>query len=338
MNIILVTPAAHRSRAGNRATATRWARLLRGLGHRVRVRVEDDGRPADLMIALHAWRNAAAVRTYRARAPRGPLIVALTGTDIYRFQHSDPEPTLASMAAADALVGLHERVADDIPARFHGRLHTVFQSAPPVRRRLPPIQSRFDICVAGHLREEKDPLRAAEAVRDLPAQSRLRVIHVGRAHDADWDAAARAEMEHNPRFRWRGEIPHGEVRRLMARSRAMVISSIMEGGANVVSEACVAGLPVIASDIPGNRGLLGDDHPACFPVGDTGALRALLLDIEAHPDRLEALAARSRTRAERFTPEAEQAALGRAVDAATGDSAHAEQPSSQGEGARHAGS
>ena len=56
----------------------------------------------------------------------------------------------------------------------------------------------------------------------------------------------------------------------------MVISSLSEGGANVISEAAVAGVPVLASRIDGNVGLLGADYPGYFPVGDTEALARLL--------------------------------------------------------------
>jgi glycosyltransferase involved in cell wall biosynthesis len=63
----------------------------------------------------------------------------------------------------------------------------------------------------------------------------------------------------------------------------MVLSSIMEGGANVVSEALVAGVPVLASKIDGSVGLLGRDYPGYFPLGDTEALSALLHRAETDP-------------------------------------------------------
>ncbi|MDI1285244.1 MAG: glycosyltransferase, partial [Reyranella sp.] len=87
----------------------------------------------------------------------------------------------------------------------------------------------------------------------------------------------------NPRYHWRGEVPAGAVRRLLARSHAMVISSLSEGGANVISEAVVAGVPVPASCIDGNVGLLGADYPGYFPVGDTEALAHLLQKLEGNP-------------------------------------------------------
>lgn len=314
MRIRLVTPADRHSRAGNRATATRWARFLRQLGHRVDISVDYAGERADLMLALHAWRSADAIRRFRHRYPGGPLVVALTGTDIYKFQFSDPDQTLGSLALADALIGLHDRVAQDIPDVYRHKLRIVCQSALPLSRTVPPLTSRFETCVIGHLREEKDSLRAAYAVRDLPSQSRLQVIQVGKAHDAEWEAAATAEMAVNPRYSWQGEVTPGQVRRLMSRARLMIMSSVMEGGANVVSEACVAGLPVLASAIPGNLGLLGDNYSGYFPARDTAALQALLLRAEAEPDYLEALSQHCLARARRFTPEAEKTALKAVID------------------------
>ena len=270
------------------------------------------------MVALHAWRSAEAVRRYRQAQPAAPLIVALTGTDIYRFQQTHPAETRYSMTQADALIGLHDRVRDDVPDELHAKLFTVFQSADPLPRRLPPVKSRFDVAVVGHLREEKDPLRAAMAVRDLPADSRLNVIQLGRAHNDEWRAMAEREDALNPRFQWKGEVPRWQVRRHMARARLMVISSVMEGGANVVSEACVAGLPVIASDIPGNIGLLGLDYPGYYRVQDTDDLRGLLLRAEGDTDFLAGLRSHCEARAPLFKAESEQRALARVVNAACG--------------------
>jgi glycosyltransferase involved in cell wall biosynthesis len=63
----------------------------------------------------------------------------------------------------------------------------------------------------------------------------------------------------------------------------MVLSSLSEGGANVISEAVVGGVPILASRIDGNVGLLGGDYPGYFPVGDTKALARLLQRIETDP-------------------------------------------------------
>ena len=316
MRIGLVTPAGPRSRAGNRATATRWARLLRTAGHQVSVLEQwrPGDAPFDVMLALHAWRSAPSITAFAERYPARALTVVLTGTDIYQFQHSDPAVTVASLDRADALIGLHDHVGRDIPARFRTILHTVRQSATPLPASYRgPVRRRFELCVVGHLRDEKDSLRAALAARSLPVGSRVHVLQAGRAHTPDWAAAAEAEMAANPRYTWYGEIGQGAIRRLYARSRAMIMSSVMEGGANVVSEACVAGLPILASHIPGNTGLLGDDYPGLYPVGDTAALSRLMRRIEHDPDHLATLAAHCRALAPRFTPDAELKALSRVI-------------------------
>jgi glycosyltransferase involved in cell wall biosynthesis len=85
----------------------------------------------------------------------------------------------------------------------------------------------------------------------------------------------------------------------------MVLSSVMEGGANVISEAAVAGVPVIASDIHGSVGLLGRDYPGFYPVGDTAALRDLLARAEGDGAYLDTLARHCAKRARLFTPERE---------------------------------
>ena len=133
----------------------------------------------------------------------------------------------------------------------------------------------------GYLRAEKDPFRTALAARLLPDASRVRVTHVGKARGEEFAEQARTHTEDNPRYRWLGELPRWRVRRLLSRARLLVQSSTMEGGANAVSEALAAGVPVIASDVPGDVGVLGQDYPGYYPVGDEEALARLLERAEA---------------------------------------------------------
>ncbi|MGB5254163.1 MAG: selenoneine biosynthesis selenosugar synthase SenB [Sedimenticolaceae bacterium] len=306
MHIVLITPAPVRSLSGNRATANRWARLLRALGHRVDVAVEYNGQRADLMVALHAWRSAAAIQAFSSAYPERPLIVVLTGTDAYHFIHIDSETTLASLAAADRIVGLHGLIADCVPDTQRHKVRVIYQSARPLGGRRPPRRF-FRVCVAGHLRDEKDSLRTALAVRDLPPSSRIRVDAYGKAHTAEWERAARAEAAGNARYRWHGEIAHSRLRDVYRRSHVLALTSRMEGGANVVSEAVMADLPVIASRIPGSVGLLGANYPGYYPAEDTRALRDLLLRAESDPTFYTDLQAACRMRRPLFSEHAEQA-------------------------------
>lgn len=315
MKISLITPAGKQSKNGNRTTALRWARLLRETGHRVRIDIDYAGEAADLMIALHGWRSAGAVARYRECVPDGPLVVGLGGTDVNTFLQSDPETTLRTMAMADALICLHDLIGEALPAPLRKKLHVVRQSALPLPGPRRPVKRRFDVCVIGHLRDEKDSFRTALAARLLPAASRLRVVHLGKAHNPDFAARATAEMAANNRYRWLGEVPGWRVRRELAKTRLMVISSTQEGGANVISEAVVAGVPVLASAIAGNVGLLGKDYPGYYPVGDEAALAGLLERAETEPGFLDLLTCHGGKLKPGFQPAHERAALDRIVNA-----------------------
>lgn len=280
MNICIITPAPPRSRKGNRVTALRWARILRDLGHRVRVQQEHDGRGCDLMVALHARRSFSSIARLARQRPDIPLIVALTGTDLYDDIHTSPKAA-RSLELATRLVVLQPAGIDELPKRLRKKVRVILQSVKQPVGAIPHRKGVFDVCVMGHLRAVKDPFRAAKAVRLLPATSRVCVTHVGAALNDNLAKRARAEAGSNPRYRWLGELPRWRALRLLMRSRVLVLSSKMEGGANVVSEAIAASVPLLASRIPGSTGILGPDYPGLFPVGDTKALASLLGRAEA---------------------------------------------------------
>lgn len=309
MKISLITPAKKHSKNGNRTTALRWARMLRDAGHRVRVDVDYGGEAVDVMIAIHAWRSADAIARYRTQYLQGPLVLCLGGTDVNTYLHSHPDTTLRSMGMADALIGLHARMGDELPLELRSKLHVVHQSALPLKAQRCPSKRNFDVCVIGHLRDEKDPFRTAQAARLLPGASRIRVFHLGKAHTAAYAKQAKAEMDASPRYHWLGEVSGARVRREFAKTQVMVISSIQEGGANVISEAIMADVPIIASDIAGNVGLLGADYPGYYPVGDEVALSKLLERAETDPAFLETLLHQGQALKPLFNAAHEQAAL-----------------------------
>jgi glycosyltransferase involved in cell wall biosynthesis len=152
-------------------------------------------------------------------------------------------------------------------------------------------------------------------VRGLAETSHLRVVHYGRALERSWQRVAEAETKHNARYVWRGDVAHWRIRRAFATARLLVLSSIMEGGANVISEAIAADVPVVASDIEGSIGLLGADYAGYYRVEDTGDLRRMLLRAETEPGFLGLLERQCRARARLFTPERERAAWGRLLKA-----------------------
>ena len=282
MKVLVVTPAPRGSRQGNRVTALRWAHLLRHLGHRVTIATEYRAGAPDLLIALHARKSAGSIARYRAAYPERPIVVALTGTDLYQ-DLARSSAARRSLEMATRLIVLQPRALRALPPSVRARTLVLYQSVPPPRSPTRPSATHFDVCVLGHLRAVKDPLRAALASRCLPTASRIRVLQVGAALDEGLARRARAEELRNPRYRWLGELPRARALQVLGRSRLLVLSSRLEGGANAIGEAIAAGIPVLASRIDGSVGLLGPRYPGYFPAGDTAALAALL--VRAEKDR-----------------------------------------------------
>ncbi|MBI2296579.1 MAG: TIGR04348 family glycosyltransferase [Betaproteobacteria bacterium] len=309
MKIVIVTPAAARSRHGNRNTAARWAAVLRGLGQRVRVQVTWDGAPADVMIALHARRSHDSIRRFAASYPGRPLLLALTGTDLYRDIRFDPGAR-ESMRLATRMVVLQENGLAELTPALRRKTRVIYQSTRPITPH-PPLKRCFESVVSGHLREEKDPFRAAAALAHLPRQSRARVTHIGGAMSPEMAQEARTWTSRQPRYRWLGELPHWKALRVLARARLMVISSRMEGGANVVCEALAAGVPVIASRISGNVGMLGPRYAGYYPVEDERALARLMWRAESDPAFYRLLRSQCRARRALIAPRRERDGLKR---------------------------
>ena len=282
MRIQLITPAAPSARNGNSITAVRWARMLKQLGHRVFMDQIYAGARYDLMIALHARRSSESIQRFHKQHPDLPLIVALTGTDLYRDIRTSATAQ-RSLELATRLVVLQSMGIAELPKRLQAKTRVIYQSAPRLNGHVPPARSRFKVCVIGHLREEKDPLRTAMAARLLPSSSRLRVLHIGRALNPEIERRARLESARNPRYRWLGELTHWKTRRLLASSHLLSLTSKMEGSSNALSEAIASSVPVVTAKIPGLMGTLGKNYPGYFSVGDTRTLADLLSKAESEP-------------------------------------------------------
>jgi putative glycosyltransferase (TIGR04348 family) len=305
--IVIVTPAGAGTRNGNRHTALRWAAFLRRAGHRVSVSVTWDGRPCDLLLALHARRSHVSIARYRRDHPGGALCVVLTGTDLYRDLPASREAR-RSLEIADRLIVLQDEALRRLSPQLRQKARVVYQSAAPSLRRTPP-QHVFRVAIIGHLREEKDPFRAAAALERLPRDLPVELVHLGAALAPGMEREARRRMRREPRYRWLGGVPHARALGWLARSHLLVVSSRMEGGANVIAEAARLGTPVLASRVEGNIGMLGRGYPGYFALGDERALARLMA--RAHQDLAFYRALRRALAARRalFSPSAERSAL-----------------------------
>ncbi|MEK6281701.1 MAG: glycosyltransferase [Acidobacteriota bacterium] len=324
MKIAIVTPAPPKSRYGNRITALRWARILRRLGNRVSILQTYDSKPHDLLVALHARKSHRSMVNFRRQNPSAPIVVALTGTDLYRDIRTNRRAQ-ESLEIATRIVVLQPKATEELPPSLRNKSRVIYQSVengqplPGARgwsaktsasksEARERTNGTFDVCVIGHLRAVKDPFRTAMAARSLPDSSTIRVLQVGGAMTDGMADRALKEMSANKRYRWLGEQQQGRVRRILSKSSLSVVSSRMEGGANVLSEAIAASVPILASRIDGNVGILGANYPGYFDVGDTAELTRLLRCAETSPTYLAELKAWSKRLAPLVDPMREEQA------------------------------
>ena len=307
MKIAIVTPAAAGSRTGNRHTAQRWAAMLRSAGHKVTLATEWNAGPADILLALHARRSHPSILRYREARPDGKLILVLTGTDLYRDIRYDASAQL-SMKLAQRLVVLQDEGLKELPRQFRAKTRVIYQSTQAKAKASAPAKT-FRVCVLGHLREEKDPFRAALALKLIPPQETIELVHLGKPMSPAMAAQAKTLMSDDPRYRWLGGVPHWRALGWLGRSHLMVISSRMEGGANAIVEAVCAGVPVLASAIPGNIGMLGAGYPGYYAPGDEKALAKLLTKAMRHQAYYQSLKRGIAARRHLFRPQHEQASL-----------------------------
>lgn len=304
--VLIAIPVAASARTGNRATARRWQQQLQALGCPARIVTAPTTGCADWLIALHAGKSAEVVQQFRARC-QGRIAVVLTGTDIYGDGAPDAR-ALASLQAADVIVALQPDMRTRLPAPLAARAQVILQGcalAPQAR----PQRRYLDVLVSGHLRPEKDPFRAVEALHQLPPSVPIRLTQLGGELSPGLARQAQHWMRREPRYRYRGEWSPARARTRLARADLLINASRTEGAPAVVIEAIVAQVPVLASAIPGHQTLLGDDYRGYFPVGDTAALAQSLQQCVSEPARLADLRAQLQLQAPRFSLAREQAAL-----------------------------
>jgi len=317
--VAIISPALRKANNGNWQTAHRWSRFLQA-DYGVTLAAEwpadhPGGTVPACLIALHARRSADSIARFADACPGRPLVVALTGTDLYRDIRSDTSAQ-RSLDLATHLVVLQDEGPAELAPGHRAKCRVIYQSAPAI---LPAATSQdaFDVVLVGHMRAEKDPATPMQALRLLPDDSRVRLIHIGAALDDTYRQAAEALQAHRwpggQRYVWLANLPHAETRRRIGHAQVMVISSVMEGGANVIIEAVTSGVPVLASRIPGNVGMLGRDYDGYFAPGDAAHLATMLERASRDAAFLERLRQQCAQRAPLFAPERERAEVIRLV-------------------------
>jgi putative glycosyltransferase (TIGR04348 family) len=262
------------------------------------------GKEATLvMVALNAVKCYREIALFRSCFPGQKVVVAVTGTD---QNEEEPVALMKSLTLVDDIIVLQEEAKAKLPQNLQAKTRVVLQGAEASEKLVKRQQDGIQICVVGHLRAVKDPLRAAMATRLLPAGSKIRIVQAGAILEQKLVDEVEREEHENRRYSWLGEVPEEEARQLIAESDALVLSSRSEGGPLVVAEAAVAGTPVLSTRIDGVVGMLGADYEGYFEVGDEQSLADLLMRFEGEEEFQALLKEQVQARAPRFHPEREK--------------------------------
>jgi putative glycosyltransferase (TIGR04348 family) len=305
-SICIISPALAAANNGNWQTAKRWQQMLSSDFH-VEIMLQWDGNPYDAMLALHARRSADSIAQWSAKFPDKLVVLALTGTDLYRDIAVDPLAQ-QSLKLAHCLVVLQDMGPKSLPAEYQSKCQVIFQSTPR-RQPVEKTSRRLRALMVGHLRSEKSPETYFAAARALVNRSDIVLDHIGAPLDADLGEQARQLATEVSTYRYLGEQSHAQTRARIARAHVLVHPSRMEGGAHVVMEAVMSGTPVLASRVDGNVGMLGVDYDGYFTVGDAQALANMLERCKNDSDFLDHLIKQCDLRTPLFEPLAEKASL-----------------------------
>ena len=259
---------------GNTTTALRIVERLQMAGHQATAMHTDTPPAADAQISLHVLKTAAA-SAYFATHQSGRLFIRLTGTDINGGFVKSPNLSQQTIGLADKLVVTHPACLPQIPDRWRNKTVVIYPSVtmPELAAISIPTSPLFT-CI-GHLRPVKAPHLMHDAIQNIP-QANLVAASIGNAYDVTDGQQARLNARQDTRYHWHADCDRATALAWMQASLATINSSISEGGANTVMEAIQLRIPVLATDILGNRGFLGDDYDGYFETGRADQLAGLM--------------------------------------------------------------
>ena len=263
------------------------------------------GQSRDVSI-LHAHGvRAASVAVPAAILRRRPLVITMHGLHGLRTGRPSSRASTWVLRRADRVLVLSRSDEEDLTAAGlieRTRIATV-QGAVVERSPVSRSRARRRLCIddddlavawVGRLATEKDPLAFVDGFRALSAERRAVAVIAG-------DGPLRAQLERaaamDPRIRVLGWLE--DPASVYAAADVYVNTSHWEGLPLSVLEAAMNDVPLVLTDVPGNRDLTDVGVPAALtPVGDVAALAAAIAQATMGPRRGMATVVR-----EKFRPE-----------------------------------
>ena len=287
-----------------RPSYLQWAGLAGSVGARLRAE-----RP-EVMIA----------HTHSANAFAAP-IAALAGVPVRLVVHHNPVETYTTAArvADDVAFGLGSysmmvAVSGGVRESFSqhselykSRLHRIYNGIPATDpaaiedvRSLYKVPHDHSLLVnVGRLAKQKNQGVLLKMLKNVPSAT---LLLVGEGETGIELRIAADSLGIADRVRFTGELTSPHVAAILEQSDLFLLPSLYESFCMAAVEAMYHGLPVVASDLPCLREVLGDEQ-LFFPVDDSNRLCEIVHRLLVSPSEREAMSSAGRTRAINFNVE-----------------------------------
>jgi len=268
----------------------------------------------DVIDAHFCWPDGVAASKVASRLGL-PYVVTLRGV-LGRYAH-DPikcASVVRSLEGASAVIAVSQSLKDAAaglgvsPHRIHvvpnGVDSEVFHPGDrhAARKSLGRPPDEVMLITVGHLCRRKGVHRVLELLPELLDQhDRLRYVVVGAnaAEDRFADHLRRltGKLGLSRYVSFTGALNDHEVARWLQAADLFVLPTTNEGWCNALSEAVATNLPVVCTDVGGNREVVANTNAALVPPNDARSLRETLRRFLDSPGRLNANAGRTMQRA-----------------------------------------
>ncbi len=263
------------------------------------------------LIDAHYFYPDGVAAAWLGRRLHKPVVITARGSDLNLLPEY-PRPARLIREAAASAAGIITvsaalaRRAEEIGIR-HPRLQVLRNGVDTTLfrpRDAGDVRMRFAITgplivSVGNLVENKGHDLVIEALRDLPADTRLLIAGDGPEERRLRDLTRRLGLE--KRVIFTGRLPHEELPAIYSAADALVLASSREGWPNVLLEAMACGAPAVATDVGGVGEII--TAPAAGRIVQTrtaAAIAAAIRDLFATPPERAA----TRAHAEKFDWEA----------------------------------
>lgn len=246
------------------------ARLLRGLPYLAHLHL-DVGPSGPAGFLLHAYKPLLLGPVLRAAASVVVFTAEQRAAATARYRLDPARVAVLPNGVRESFFCTDQRHLHDKPRLlFVGRL-SVQKNVPLLLHALDGVSERFETTLVGDGDQGRMLRKTAE---------RLRLQNV----------------------RFHGRADGAELRGLYAGADVLVLPSEREGMPLVLLEALAAGLPTVATDIPGNRDVVAPGRTGLLvPPSDPARLRQALLEVTGDAQHYQRMSEAARARAARYS-------------------------------------